>query len=494
MEKHVLSKSTFMYGVQCKKRLYLHKNGKKFGVEKDGLSAQQEAIFSTGTNVGELAQQLFPGGIDCTPESYYDFGPSLDKTAALVAKKHPAIYEAAFQFDQVLVALDILVLKNDGWHAYEVKSTNGTKDTHIKDAALQYWVMVNSGLEIKSINVLHFNREYVRQGNLNIQELFTWDDVTEDVIELQTKIALEIKANKACLSEPTIPNIDIGSHCGNPYQCDFMGTCWKHVPDYSVFNLTRGGSKAWELHDQGILNIENIPDTFPLSDSQQLQVEAEKSGGIYIDKEGVKAFVEALNYPLYFLDFETIMPAVPEFDQTRPYQMSVFQYSLHVLERAGGPTKHYEFLADATDKNLRTAVTEQLISEMGKAGDVIVYNKSFEASRLNELARDFPKYSSALEAIRDRMVDLATPFQRKMYYAKEMRGSYSIKVVLPALVPELSYKDLEIQEGGTASLTFLQMVQGQFVGDQNQIRKALLEYCKLDTLAMVKILGQLERI
>jgi hypothetical protein len=493
-EKHILSKSTFMYGVQCKKRLYLHKNGKKFGIEKDGVSAQQEAIFSTGTNVGELAQKLFPGGIDCTPESYYDFGPSLDKTTALLAKKHPAIYEAAFQFDQVLVALDILVLKNDGWHAYEVKSTNGTKDTHIQDAALQYWVMVNSGLEIKSINVLHFNREYVRQGDLNVQELFTWDDVTEEVLNLQPEIETEIKANKDCLKEPTIPNIEIGSHCSNPYSCDFMGTCWKHVPNYSVFNLTRGGSKAWELHDQGILNIEDIPDNFPLSDSQQLQVEAEKSGRVYIDKEGIKAFVEALNYPLYFLDFETIMPAVPEFDQTRPYQMSVFQYSLHVQRSVDAPVEHYECLAEPTDRNLRTTVAKQLISEMGKTGDVIVYNKSFEASRLNELARDFPKYSSALEAVRDRMVDLATPFQRKMYYAKEMRGSYSIKVVLPALVPELSYKDLEIQEGGTASLTFLQMVQGQFKGDVTKTRQNLIKYCELDTLAMVKILARLQGI
>lgn len=494
MEKHVLSKSTFMYGVQCKKRLYLQKNGRNFGIQKDKVSVQQEAIFSTGTKVGELATQLFPGGVDCTPDSYYDFGPSLKQTATLVASNHPAIYEASFQFDQVLVALDILVLKSDGWHAYEVKSTNDTKETHIKDAALQYWVMVNSGLDLKSINVLHFNRDYVRTGELDIQELFTWDDITESVVEMQSQIASDIVANKASLQETTIPDIQIGSHCSAPYSCDFMGTCWKHVPEYSVFNLTRAGAKAWGLYDEGILNIKDIPKDFPLSNSQQLQVQSEKTGETFIDKKGIREFVSELNYPLYFLDFETIMPAIPEFDQTRPYQMSVFQYSLHIQNEKNGPVLHKEFLADPDDKNLKITVTEQLISDMDRTGDVIVYNKAFESTRLKELFRDFPQYMVELEAIRNRMVDLAIPFQQKLYYTPEMQGSYSIKKVLHALVPELSYKDLEIQEGGTASLTFLQMVQGSFSGDVDSTKKNLLEYCKLDTLAMVKILNKLNSI
>lgn len=491
MKKHILSKSTFMYGIQCKKRLYFHKFGKRLGIERDDLSAQQEAIFSTGTNVGELAQKLFLGGVDCTPESYYDFGPSIELTASSIANGVSVIYEAAFQYDQVLVALDILVRKVDGWHAYEVKSTNETKDTHIQDAALQYWVMVNSGLDLKSIKVLHFNRDYVRIGELDIQGLFAWDDITEAVVKIQPQIALDIVANKACLLEPTVPDIQIGNQCSNPYPCDFMGTCWKHVPQYSVFDLTRGGAKAWGLYNQGILNIKDIPDDFQLSDSQLLQVEAEKTGETYIDKEGIREFVSALNYPLYFLDFETINPAIPLFDQTSPYQMSVFQYSLHIQEKHDGPVVHLEFLADAKDKNLRITVAENLISRMGSAGDVVVYNKAFESTRLKELIRDYSQYSNELEAIRVRMVDLAIPFQCKMYYTPEMRGSYSIKKVLPALVPELSYGDLEIQEGGTASLTFLQMVEDSFSGDEAKTRKDLLEYCKLDTLAMVRILDKL---
>lgn len=483
-----------MYGVQCKKRLYLHKNGKKFGIEKDEVSDQQQAIFSTGTNVGELAQHLFPGGVDCTPESYYDFGPSLAQTATLVANNHPAIYEAAFQFDQVLVALDILVLKKDGWHAYEVKSTNETKETHIQDAALQYWVMVNSDLNLRSINVLHFNREYVRVGDLNIEELFTWDDVTEQVLELQLKIAADIKANKVCLREPTIPNIEIGGHCSAPYPCDFMGTCWKHLPDYSVFNLTRGGAKAWGLYNDGILEISDIPEDFPLSESQQLQVEAERTGNSFIDKEGIRAFTSVLNYPLYFMDFESIQPAVPIYDQTRPYQQVVFQYSVHIQEYEGGPVEHLEFLADPTDGNLRVTVAKRLIQDMGTKGDVIVYNQSFEIPRMNELGRDYLELKGGLDAISNRVVDLAVPFRQKLFYKPEMRGRYTIKNVLPALVPDLSYKDLVIGDGGTASLTFLQMVQGEFNGDVAKTRKDLLDYCSLDTWAMVKILEKLNQL
>ena len=483
-----------MAGVQCKKRLYLNKHGEKLGISKDEDSEQQKAIFAAGTSVGELAQQLFPDGIDCTPEVYSNLHPSIEQTSKLVSENFPVIYEAAFQFDQVFVALDILIQKADGWHAYEVKSTNDTKDTHIQDAALQYWVITNSGVKLKSMNVLHLNRNYIRVGDLNIHELFTWDDITEDVILLQPKIAIQIKANKDCLEEPNIPSIEIGPHCSDPYPCNFMGTCWKHIPDYSVFNLTRARNKSWNLYEQGILNIEDIPDGFRLSGSQQLQVSVEKSGETFIDRTGIQTFLKELNYPLYYLDFERVNPAVPARDYTRPYQGSVFQYSLHIQNEEGGPVIHKELLADPKDKNFRTTIAEQLISDMGRTGDVIVYNKAFEATRLKELIRDFPQYMVALEGIRSRMVDLAVPFQQKLYYSPEMRGSYSIKKVLPALIPDKAYSELEIQDGGAASLAFLQMVQGQFEGDENQTRTALLKYCERDTEAMLWILEKLTLI
>jgi len=494
MEKHILSKSTFMHGVQCKKRLYLHKNGRKFGIQKDELTEQQKAIFSSGTNVGELAQNLFPGGIDCSPESFFDFRPSVKQTAELIEKQHPVIYEATFQFEQVLVMMDILVLKDDGWHAYEVKSTNSTKPAHIQDAALQYWVMTHAGIDIQSVNVLHFNKEYVRDGDINIEQLFTWDEVTSDVVEFQSQIESDIIANKECLKCSEIPQIDIGPHCTNPYACDFMGNCWKEVPEYSVLNLTNARGKQWDLYDKGVVDMKDIPIDYPLNDAQKLQVEAERSGEAYFDKEGIRSFVNDLNYPLYFLDFETIMPAIPIFNGTRTYQSVVFQYSLHIQSVKGGEVVHKEFLADPKDAGMRRTLADQLIKDMGTNGDVIVYNQGFESSRLKELVRDYPEYADRLNGIRERMVDLAVPFQRKLYYTAEMRGRYTIKNVLPALVPELSYKDLEIQEGSTASLSYLQMVEGTFKGDELELKKSLLEYCKLDTLAMVRILDVLKGV
>ncbi|MCB9190286.1 MAG: DUF2779 domain-containing protein [Flavobacteriales bacterium] len=481
-----------MSGVQCKKRLYLHKNHEKFGIKRDKLTAQQEAVFATGTAVGELAQQLFPGGVDCTPESYYDFGPSLELTKQSIADVKTVIYEAAFQYDQVLVALDILVKKDDGWHAYEVKSTNDTKPQHIHDATLQYWVMTNAGLNIQTINILHFNKEYVRRGELNIEELFTWDDVTEQVEEILPTIRPEVKACKAVLQEPEIPVQDIGPHCSKPYDCDFRGHCWKHVPEYSVLNLTNPRGKQWDLYLQGIMKTTDIPEGYPLSTAQQYQVQADKTGESFIDSDAIAAFTSQLTYPLYFMDFETIQSAIPIYDETRPYQMAVFQYSVHIQKEEGGTVEHKEYLADPKDPNLRKTVAQRLIDELGSTGSVIVYNNSFEGPRLNELARDYPELAAKLQAIADRIVDLAVPFRQRAYYTSEMRGRHSIKTVLPALVPELSYKDLVIQEGGTASLTFLQMVQRQFDGDEEKTREALIKYCELDTLAMVKILKELD--
>lgn len=486
-----------MYGAQCLKRLWLNRYQRDL---RDEIDTQQQAIFSSGTNVGELAQQLFPGGEDCTPETYYDFGPSIARTAELIAHGHPVIYEAAFQHDRVLAALDILVLREDGWHGYEVKSTNGTKPTHVKDAALQYWVITGSGLPLKSINVMHFDGEYVRQGELDVKGLFTWDDVTAEVVAMQPYITEQIALEKGCLAGGIVPDIAIGQHCNDPYPCDFIGHCWKNEVSHSVSDLTRGGNKIGKLIEMGITELTDIPDDFPLSYNQRIQVDSAKSGEAHIHAEGIAEFLSGLTYPLYFLDFETIMPGVPIYDQTRPYQQVVFQYSLHIKhDPSDDYVEDYAFLADPTDLNMRNTLMEKLLFELsilyGAKGTILVYNQSFEVPRLKEAARDLPHHADTiLNKVVHRIIDLAVPFQRKDYYNPEMKGRHSIKSVLPALVPELSYSDLEIQEGGTASLTFLQMVNGSFEGDVAKTREALERYCELDTLAMVRILEKLREL
>ncbi|MCP4123703.1 MAG: DUF2779 domain-containing protein [Bacteroidetes bacterium] len=491
MEKHILSKSTFMYGCQCPKRLYMHKHHKEL---RDPVPAGLQARFDMGTNVGELAQQLYPGGIDCTPDEFYDFRPSILRTSELIESGQTVIYEAAFQHEQVLAALDILVKNEDGWHAYEVKSTNDTKEQHVLDAALQYWVMTGSGLDLASISIIHFDREYVKVGELDIGQLFKADDITREVLELQDYVAGQVYAAKKVLATKRRPHIDIGPHCSDPYDCDFMGHCWQHVPDYSVFNLTGARGKQWELYHDDVLELKDIPDDFVLNASQQLQVDGEKTGASQMDKDGIRAFVDDLKYPLYYLDFESIQPAVPIYDQSRPYQQICFQYSLHVQQKPGGETEHFEFLADPASADPRRNLMEQMIPQLGSEGSIIVYHQSFESSRLKEMARDLPEFADAVQPIRERLLDLAIPFRKKRYYTPEMKGRWSIKNVLPALVPALSYSSLAIHDGGAASGTFVQMVLGAFDGDESQTRKHLLDYCELDTLAMVRLVEVLREL
>ena len=490
MQKHILSKSTFIRGIQCEKSLYLNKHAKSL---RDPLSPEQEAIFSQGTNVGELAQGLFPGGVDCSPESYYNFQESVEKTHQEIKKGTKVIYEAAFQFNGVLAALDILVKEDDGWHAYEVKSSTKVSETYEMDATIQYYAISNSGIELKDISIVYINNQYTKDGPLDIHELFTIESVNDRVQELIVGIPNQVARFKNVLTASDSPNIDIGEHCHNPYGCDFSGHCWKHIPDYSIFNIARlRKPKKFDLYNQGIVNVEDIPDDCDLNDKQWMQVESERNQESFIDKRAIEKFVNDLEYPIYHLDFETFATAVPVFDGSRPYQQLVFQYSLHI-EYEDGRLEHKEFLAQADGTDPRIEFISRLIEDCGSSGSVMVYNRGFESGKIEDLIEFSPRHKVALQEIIDRIVDLMVPFRERWYYTPEMQGSYSIKKVLPALVPELSYDNLDIKGGGEASSAFSQMVQGTFDGDIDETRKHLLAYCKMDTLAMVEILKEIKR-
>ena len=496
MQKHILSKSTFLRGLQCQKSLYLYKN---FYTLKDKITPQQEAIFRQGSNVGVLAQGLFPGGTDASPESIFNFQQSVLDTILYIDEGETIVYEAAFQFNGVLAALDILVKDKDGWKAYEVKSSTEVKETYINDAALQYYVITNSELEIdlKDISIVYINNEYIKNGEIDVHQLFTIESVLDRVKEVLPIIPNQIAAFKKLLQQDTIPDIDIGMQCFEPYDCDFMGTCWKHIPEYSVFNISNlYKTKKFELYKNGIVTFDQIDlENNNLNTNQLLQVSSELNGETTIDKDNINQFLKALTYPLYYLDFETINPAIPIYDNSRPYQLLVFQYSLHVQEAIGKELTHFEYLAEPIPEiDPRIGFIEKLVADCGTTGDILVYNIGFERGRLQELSEVFPEFANKLTDIIQRMKDLMIPFQQKWVYTPEMQGSYSIKKVLPALVPELSYDNLAIKEGGTASNTFYQMVIGEFDGFIPKTRKDLLEYCELDTYAMVKILEKLYEI
>ena len=488
----MISKSTFIRGLQCEKSLYLYKHHYNL---KDPTPSSLQAVFDQGTNIGLLAQSLFPNGVDASPESHFKMGGSVGKTLDFISKGETTIYEATFLYNNVLAALDILVKDHDGWKAYEVKSSTKISDTYIKDAAIQYYTITNSGINLKDISIVYINNQYVKNGAIDINELFTVESVLDQVLDYLPRIPNEIKRLKNVIESPETPQVNIGPHCSDPYDCDFKGTCWKHIPEYSVFDISRLKSdKKFDLYNQGIVTLDQIDlSQTDLNPNQLLQVQSELNGSSHIDIDEIRNFTNGLNYPLCFLDFETIGPAVPIYDGSIPYQQLVFQYSLHIQETSTSETEHREYLAVPTE-DPRIGFIEQLIHDCGSNGDILVYNIGFERGKLNDLINVFPKYSVDLSRIVNRLKDLMIPFQQKWYYTPEMRGRYSIKSVLPALVPELSYNDLDIKEGSTASNTFLSMVNGTFEGDVEKTRKQLLEYCKMDTQAMVKILDVLNQV
>lgn len=485
-----LSKSAFIRGLQCHKSLYFKKHNPEL---EDTVSESQQAIFDKGTNVGVLAQELFADGADLGVYIPNNFSKVFTETNRLIKNYNINIYEAGFKYDNLLCFMDILEKRDGKSYAYEVKGSTSVKDVYLWDTAFQYYVITSSGIELEDISIVHINNQYVRRGDLNIQELFTIESVKDEILPLLPKVKEHIKRMRAMLNNNTAPLTDIGPHCSNPYGCSFMGHCWKDVPEYSVFNISRlSADKKFDLYKQGIVKVSDVPDDYPLSTNQQLQVFAEKSGESIIDKYEIKSFVDSLNYPLYFLDFETFNPAIPKFDQSKPYQQITFQYSLHIQEKPNGESIHKEFLAEAKD-DPRPPFIEQLIKDLDKKGDIVVFNKGFETTRLKEIGRNFPEYETQINAINNRVVDLMILFSQKHYYTPEMKGSYSIKKVLPALVPQLSYANLNINQGGNASMAFENLYAETDKVKTEQTRKYLLEYCKLDTLAMVEILNKLKK-
>lgn len=492
MSRYKLSKSTFIRGIQCEKSLYLYKHHYNL---KDPISSSRQTTFDQGTNIGILAQELFPNGVDASPENHFKMVESVGKTLDYINNGESIIYEATFLYDDVISALDILVKDNDGWKAFEVKSSTKVTDTYIKDATIQYYTIINSGIELKDISIVHINNQYVKKGEIDINELFTIESVYDQVIEFLPRIPNEVRRLKNVIESSDIPKVGIGPHCSDPYDCDFKGTCWKHIPEYSVFDISNlNKKKKFDLYSKGIITLDQIDlNNTTLNSNQKLQVQSEIERSDIIDKNQIRSFIGDLNYPLYFLDFETIRSPIPLFENSRPFQQIVFQYSVHIKKTPSSEIDHEEYLSNP-DVDPRIGFVKKIIEDCGTEGDILVYNIGFERSKLVDLIEVFPQYSEKLENIINRLKDLMIPFKKKWYYKPEMKGSFSIKSVLPALTDNLSYESLEIKEGGTASDTFSQMINKTFEGDEEIKRKQLLEYCKLDTEAMVEILKKLELV
>ena len=493
MKPYLLSKSSFIRGMQCPKSLWMYNHTPEL---RDSISPSQQAIFDRGHEVGKLAQTLFPGGIDLSEKYGFQYNKSIPECKKLLDDDDAIIYEAPFLHSKVINLLDIMVKKNGKLYAYEVKSSTHVSDTYILDSAIQYWVMTNAGYEIEDFSIVYINNKYVRKGELELDKLFSVESILDLILPIQDEISEKVKEFKALVKSGSEPNVKIGAQCFKPYTCDFLEHCWKHVPEHSVMDIAGlHNSKKMDLIERDIFKFEDIPPGFQLNDKQQQQIDCELEQKSIIDKSAIKEFLDDLEYPLYFMDFETMNPVVPFFDNSRPYQQIPFQYSVHYLKSKGDEVKHFEFLAEAKEEvDSRIPFIENLIKVVKNSGDILVYNIAFERTRLKEIAAQFPEYADDIEKINLRLKDLMIPFQNRYYYTPEMRGSYSIKKVLPALVPNLSYSGLDIAEGGQASNAFTDLYTQTDRQKIKQVRKNLLEYCKMDTLAMVEILKVLENM
>lgn len=448
----MLSKSRFTRGVNCPKSLWLYVNKR----EEQIIPEVTQAIFARGTNTGELARQYFPGGVLAVGDGEIPGYASAKRTKELIRQGAETIYEATFIFDDTLVAVDILHKEGGRWQLYEVKSTNSLKPEHVKDVAIQYYVARGSGLEVEDVFLMHFNRDYVRRGPIVVRELFVPENIKVGVLEYQGEIKIKIRELLEMIKGKE-PCIAMGDQCENPYHCDFFEYCLRLLP-----------------------SVEEEPEE--LSSTPEVQTGE------------LKAFIDGLQYPLYYLDFETIMPGVPMFDESRPYQQLPFQYSLHHQDTKGGELKHDFYLAENdVNKDPREALIIQLIEQTKPAKTILVYHIAFERTRLAEMQPDFPQFEKELEHIIDRLDDLIIPFRQGFYRTETMNGSSSIKQVLPALCPEFSYDELEISDGMAASNAFLDMYYCEDEELKKQTRENLLKYCHLDTLAMVKILEILSK-
>jgi hypothetical protein len=483
-KKHVLSKSSFLRGNNCNKSLWLYKNRRDL---IPATSAGQQFIFDQGHEVGVLAQQLFPGGTDASPATPYDYQPSIELTKKLIAEGKQVIYEAAFQYDGVLAALDILVKVEDGWHAYEVKSSTKVHDINITDAALQFLVMTKCGIDLKDMSVIHIDNEYERNGEIEPAKLFKTESVYYLVVALQDEIARQVKELKKVAARKSCPSVLIGKQCSNPYTCDFKAFCWKDVPDQSIldFGYYHKTEERFKQYHAGVTKIVSVPNWNQLRPPYNYVVESHINRGVYLDPEPVKEFLDGMIYPIHFLDFETVRFAVPRLQLTNPYEQTPFQYSLHISETLGAEPVSKAFLAEP-GKDFREDFLVTLLRDLGTEGSILVWNIGFERSKLKHFSILFPQYEPQINAAIERMIDLAVPFQKKWFYHYLFSCSYSIKQVLPVVAPELSYKNLAVNNGDDASVLFMRMM-AEPDKDWSAERKNLLEYCGLDTMAMVVI-------
>ncbi len=484
-----ISKSRFVAGAQCLKRLYWQVHEPELAGSPDAAAVP---IMEQGRQVGLLARQLFPNGVEVP---FGDSEQAIRTTRELIANPEvPAIFEAAFENGGVFVRVDILHRRRDRrWRLIEVKSTADLKEQHLDDVAIQYRVVSRSGLDLASACLAHVNRNYVFQGgSIDVRRFFKIRNLTRQVEGLQPKLTFQLRSELRVLVMPKAPEIPAGPHCTNPVTCEFFDRCNPQPPDDHIGYLPRlHAGAAEELEEMGVESISDIPDDFPLSERQRRACTAVQTGDPWFSAELGKE-LESLKYPLYFMDFESVNPAIPRFLGMRPFDQLPFQWSLHVQRQPEAVPEHYEFLATNVGDPRREFITS-LCGALGESGSIVVY-AAFESQRLSELAAWLPEFAERIKQIQCRLWDLL-PVVRDHVYHAAFAGSYSLKAVLPALVPAMTYEGMAVANGQHAGLAWESLVRGELdQSERERTRKALLDYCGQDTLALVRLLERLRQV
>ncbi len=481
-----LSKSKYLSGLQCEKRLWLEINDPDKASE---APEYQKRLFEQGKEVGITARSYFGEGylINTDRSKIYN---CVGETQNAIARGKSIIFEGTFFHDNTFVMANIIKKnKDESWDIIEVKSAISIKDEYIPDLAVQKYVLEGSGLKINGTWIMYINRKCVYP---DLSNLFVIKDVSDRVEEKIHEVSGNITTFKDVIKFENEPKILIGPHCNSPYACPFKEYCWQNVGNRTVFNIPKlDYNKKIELRERGIILLEQLPNDYPLTDVQRKYINWIFNGQTEIDHVGIRKKLSKLEYPLHFLDFETDSSAIPRFNGTRPFDKIPFQYSCYIMYK-NRDIEHFEYIhLDQTDPRL--PLLESLVKNIKQKGSVVVYYAPFEREVLTSLAKSFPEHSLQLTSITNRLWDQFDIFKR-YYKHPDFRNSNSLKSVLPVLIPELSYKELAVGEGNQAQLVWNLMIRTKNEVDKNQMIEDLRAYCKMDTLAMVEIHKLLKNI
>jgi predicted RecB family nuclease len=478
-----ISKSRFLLGQQCAKQLWwtVHEP------DAPDLAADADAVVR-GRGVGALAREHVPGGV-LIDLPHFEIEARLAATKNALAAGAGVIYEASFAAGGVFASVDILERKRTGFVLIEVKSTLDVKPQHLPDVAVQAHVLRVAGLEVKRVELMHLNRD-CRHPDLS--NLFARESVTTEIRPLLKAVPEQVGALRRALDGP-LPKVDTGAHCSDPYPCRFQGRCWPELPEHHVSTLYRiRAKKAAQFAADGYHRVQDLPETLNVSGPAKRQIQSVREGKTIVEP-GLAAALKKLKQPLAFLDFETIMPAVPAWPGCRPYEQVPVQLSCHAFVE--GKLEHRAWLADSS-ADPRQPFADALLSACEGAETILAYNASFELQRIDQLISLFPKLAPGLKRLKKRIVDLLLIVRDHVYHPG-FHGSFSLKSVLPALVPGLGYDDLEIKGGSSAAAlleALLLHAETMTPREKLQLRTNLLAYCERDTLAMVRLYELLQQL